>query len=152
MAISAKLNPIHPGFFAKILVAEDNPVNQIITQENLKALGCIVDVANDGQDAVEKWSDNDYDLICMDCAMPRMDGLEATREIRKREEYIGEHITIVALTAHVQSENRNECLDAGMDDFMGKPFTREELEGMLARWIKEAQEKKEAKAAKEAKA
>ncbi|MCP1337514.1 response regulator [Futiania mangrovi] len=120
----------------RVLLVEDNPVNQIVAQENLLALGCNVDLADDGLMALDRWQSNTYDIIYMDCAMPNMDGLQATREIRRREREQGpeRHTTIVALTAHFQKENRDECFEAGMDDFMTKPFTRDELKQMLTRW------------------
>jgi len=121
----------------KVLVVEDNPVNQIVAQENLEALGCFVDLADDGLLGVSAWSNSAYDLVCMDCAMPNMDGLEATRQIRAEEEREGSdhHTPIVAITAHAQEENRVECMAAGMDDFLTKPITRAELHDKLARWL-----------------
>lgn len=121
----------------KVLVVEDNPVNQIVAQENLEALGCFVDLADDGLLGLTAWSNSTYDLVCMDCAMPNMDGLEATRKIREKEQCSGAelHTPIVAITAHAQEENRIECIAAGMDDFLTKPITRAELEDKLARWL-----------------
>lgn len=121
----------------RVLLVEDNPVNQIVAQENLEALGCFVDLAEDGVVALDRWESQPYDIIYMDCAMPNMDGLTCTREIRKRErdKQPPRHTTIVALTAHIQKENRDECFAAGMDDFMTKPFTRDQLKEMLSRWL-----------------
>lgn len=121
----------------KVLVVEDNPVNQIVAQENLESLGCFVDLADDGLLGLSAWSNTTYDLVCMDCAMPNMDGLEATRQIRAQEQNRGKnnHTPIVAITAHAQEENKIECIAAGMDDFLTKPISRAELQDKLSRWL-----------------
>jgi len=121
----------------KVLVVEDNPVNQIVAQENLESLGCAVDIADDGLLGLNAWSNETYDLVCMDCAMPNMDGLEATRQIRAQELNGGKnvHTPIVAITAHAHEENKIECMEAGMDDFLTKPISRAELQEKLSRWL-----------------
>ncbi len=108
----------------RVLVAEDNPTNQKVIVMRLTRLGCVVDVANDGLEAVQACSSNAYDLILMDCQMPVMDGFRATREIRER----GPHrVPIIALTANAMEGEREKCLDAGMDDYLAKPVRPEDL-------------------------
>jgi CheY-like chemotaxis protein len=120
----------------RILVAEDNIANQKVVVHTLEGLGYRADVASNGRETVEMWSALPYQLILMDCAMPEMDGYEATAEIRRREEE-GEdsrRIPIIALTANAMMGTRERCLEAGMDDYIAKPFKREELEAILERW------------------
>jgi CheY-like chemotaxis protein len=120
----------------RILVAEDNVVNQKVACRILEKLGFGVDVAADGEAAFRAWSSGRYDLILMDCQMPIMDGYEATRKIRAREG-AGEHIPIIALTAHAMKGADNECLSAGMDDYLSKPIDRERLQEALQRWLED---------------
>ncbi|MBK6308858.1 MAG: response regulator [Gemmatimonadetes bacterium] len=115
----------------RVLVAEDNMVNQIVAVSLLAHLGCTVDVASDGREAVQRWSDGVYDLIFMDIQMPEMDGLEATRHIRAAEDAT-HRVPIVALTANAMHEDRGVCLEAGMDEHIAKPVTEEALLGALA--------------------
>ncbi len=114
-----------------ILVAEDNRVNQIVATGMLRSRGHTVDVVETGAAAVEAVRSNDYDLVLMDVQMPEMDGIEATRVIRGRD---GDDLPIVALTAHALQEERERCLDAGMDDFLVKPFKPQDLFAMVDRW------------------
>jgi CheY-like chemotaxis protein/HPt (histidine-containing phosphotransfer) domain-containing protein len=124
------------GFHGRILVAEDNLVNQEVARELLEPLGVEVDVVEDGQQAIEAWSANDYALVFMDCQMPNLDGFEATSLIRSREEGQALRRTpIVALTANAMQGDRTRCLDAGMDDYLSKPFSGPELREVLARWL-----------------
>lgn len=116
----------------RVLVAEDNRVNQAVAQEMLAQLGCEVAVAPDGANAVQRFSEGGLDLIFMDCQMPVMDGLEATRRIRALEAERGDaRIPIVALTAHVMDISRDACFEAGMDDYVTKPFSSAMLEAVL---------------------
>lgn len=120
----------------RILLAEDNPVNLEVTRAMLKTFGLEVDTALNGREAVDASRQNPYDLILMDCQMPMMDGFEASRHIRKEE--MSEHrahIPIIALTAHVLNSDKDQCLAAGMDDFLGKPFNQGELRAVLERWL-----------------
>ncbi len=123
-------------FRARILVAEDNATNQIVVRGMLEYLGCEVDVAANGREALGMAMGNSYDLILMDCQMPEMDGYTATAEIRRFEREEGRKATpIIALTAHVMSGDREHCLQAGMDDYLGKPLQQDQLQEMLYRWL-----------------
>jgi CheY-like chemotaxis protein len=119
---------------ARILVAEDNPVNQQLARAMLLRLGYQADVVGNGQEAVDVVTTMPYDLVLMDCQMPVMDGFEATRAIRERE---GErrHTHIVAVTANAMEGDRQRCLDAGMDDYLPKPFRGGDLQRILDRWV-----------------
>ena len=119
---------------ARILVAEDNPVNQQLARAMLLRLGYQTDVAGNGEEAVEAVMTLPYDLVLMDCQMPVMDGFEATRAIRAREGTI-RHTTIVAVTANAMEGDRERCLTAGMDDYLAKPFRAGDLNRVLERWI-----------------
>ncbi len=129
---------------ASILVAEDNPVNQHVCRAMLEALGYEAEVASNGREVLDALSRQEFRLILMDCQMPEMDGYEATRAIRQRdiEEGIGSERVrpaIIALTAHAMPENREACLQAGMDDYLSKPFTLNQLGSMVRRWMGEAE-------------
>jgi signal transduction histidine kinase/CheY-like chemotaxis protein len=118
---------------SRVLVVEDNDVNQEVAATILRKLGCSVEVAGDGKQAVEMAVRNPYDLIFMDCQMPGMDGFEATAEIRRREAASGHHAKIVAMTAHSMDEDKDRCLGAGMDDYISKPATYEDFQAVLKR-------------------
>jgi CheY-like chemotaxis protein len=118
----------------KVLLAEDNLVNQKVTAQMLKKMGFDVDIASDGEEALAAWKRQEYDLILMDCHMPVMDGLQATRMIRMQEE--SQHTPILALTADVISDRKSECLAAGMNGFMSKPIRMDELKKELLKYIK----------------
>jgi CheY-like chemotaxis protein len=115
----------------RILLAEDNSVNQMLAVRLLRGLGYTADVAGTGVEAVDAVDAGQYDLVLMDVHMPDMDGLEATREIRARQGCRGPHI--VAMTASAMAEDRDECLAAGMNDYVGKPIRVEELMSALER-------------------
>jgi CheY-like chemotaxis protein len=126
----------YKAFTARVLLVEDNRENQALAVRLLQHFGCDVDSASDGREALSQLEHNDYDLVFMDCHMPNLSGYDATREIRKRErEHAGEHLTIIALSASVLPEERQKCLDVGMDDYVAKPFSRRDLETVLARWV-----------------
>jgi PAS domain S-box-containing protein len=118
----------------RVLLAEDNAVNQKVACRILEKLGFCVDVATDGQAALDAWSSGRYHIILMDCQMPVMDGYEATRRIRACESN-GARIPIVALTAHAMKGANEECAAAGMDDYLSKPIDREQLRMCLERWL-----------------
>ncbi len=119
---------------ARILLVEDNPVNQVVALEQLKRLGCTVDVACNGAQAVDACRDAIFDLILMDCQMPVMDGFEATRRIiAERKGAAG--CPIVAMTANAMQDDRERCLTAGMVDFLAKPYRLADLTAMLTRWL-----------------
>jgi signal transduction histidine kinase/ActR/RegA family two-component response regulator/HAMP domain-containing protein len=119
---------------ARVLVVEDTPVNQRLAQTLLAKRGYLVELANDGLEALDKTREEDFDLILMDMQMPNMDGLEATERIRARERETGRPRTpIVAMTANAQEVDRQRCLAAGMDDFIAKPFRADELLGVVAK-------------------
>jgi CheY-like chemotaxis protein len=117
-----------------ILLAEDNPVNQMVTQLQLKKLGYNCVVVATGSEAVEAIEKQSYAMILMDCQMPVMDGLEATKVIRKAEALTGRHVPIVGLTAHAMDGDREKCIAAGMDDYLSKPASLEQLSQCLKRW------------------
>ena len=127
----------------RILLAEDNPVNQKVACRILEKLGFRVDVAADGQAAFDAWQSGRYDLILMDCQMPVMDGYETTRKIRVHESGT-KHIPIIALTAHAMKGADNECRAAGMDDYLSKPIDRGQLQQALSRWLNDSGEASEA--------
>ena len=115
----------------RVLVAEDNPVNQLVARRMLQQLGCHVDVAEDGLRALEVLGAREYDAVLMDVQMPHLDGYETTREIRRREP-IGQHIPVVAMTASTIQGDREKCLAAGMDAYVSKPVRLGELATVLA--------------------
>ncbi|WP_457671122.1 EAL domain-containing protein [Thiolapillus sp.] len=122
----------------KILLAEDNKVNQEVAVSMLIALGCKVDLAEDGQEAVQAFTRAKYDLILMDCHMPGMDGFDATGKIRQLEQAQGRSPTpIVALTADVQKGVKERCLAAGMNSYQSKPFKQQQLAALLQQWLPE---------------
>jgi signal transduction histidine kinase/DNA-binding response OmpR family regulator len=120
----------------RILVAEDNPVNQKMMVKILEKLGCGVDTAGNGIEAIGRIEQFAYDLVLMDCQMPEMDGYTATAEIRQREGPSG-HIPIIAVTAHAMAEDRKRCLKAGMDDYMSKPVQKEAVSEMIKKWVQD---------------
>ena len=111
----------------RILLAEDSPTNQLIAVSNLKKAGHTVHVADNGREAIQALAEGEFDLVLMDIAMPEMDGLQATRTIREREKESGCHIPIVAMTAFATKEYREKCLEAGMDAYIAKPVSPDEL-------------------------
>jgi CheY-like chemotaxis protein/HPt (histidine-containing phosphotransfer) domain-containing protein len=120
---------------ARVLVVEDNPVNQRLVRLTLERMGCRVDPAANGKEAVEMARNLPYDIVFMDCQMPEMDGYQATREIRSRETG-ARHLPIVALTAGAMEGDREKALQAGMDDYLTKPVQREDLRRALGRWLR----------------
>jgi two-component system, sensor histidine kinase and response regulator len=120
----------------RVLLAEDNPVNQEVASVMLQRLGVATKIATNGQEAVELIQFDNFDLVLMDCQMPIMDGFEATHRIREREKALGlPAIPIVALTANAISGDREYCLAQGMDDYLSKPFSQQQLHELLSRWL-----------------
>lgn len=116
----------------RILMAEDNPINQRVGKLILKRAGFEVDLVADGNEALEAHRTAPYDLILMDCQMPTMDGFEASRKIRG----LGEpQPVIIAVTANALVGEREKCLEAGMDDYLSKPFQAEQLVDVVKKWI-----------------
>jgi CheY-like chemotaxis protein/HPt (histidine-containing phosphotransfer) domain-containing protein len=118
-----------------VLVAEDNEVNQQVALELLEALGCEVELANDGEAAIAAVQGARYDAVLMDCQMPRVDGYQATAAIRGREGS-GRRVPILAVTAHAMAGDREKALSAGMDDYVTKPLTSAKLVEALGRWVR----------------
>ena len=132
-------------FEGKVLLAEDNLINQKVAKMMLLGFGLSVDVVSNGLQAIEALSKNSYDVVMMDCQMPEMDGYDASRKIREYEassspENGKTHIPIIALTAHAMKGNRELCVAAGMDDYLSKPFNREQLAETLGRWLSPAKD------------
>ena len=128
--------PPQPSLSGHVLLAEDNPVNQEVAVSMLESLGCQVTVAATGREAVAAVQQRAYSVVLMDCHMPELDGLTATRIIREQEAQAGSRpMPIVALTASALAQDREACLAAGMDDHLSKPFTMEQLRAMLGRWL-----------------
>jgi signal transduction histidine kinase/DNA-binding response OmpR family regulator len=121
----------------RILVVEDNHVNQRLAVKQLERLGFGAETVANGREAVEAQTRTPYDLIFMDVQMPVMDGFEAAAEIRRREIRTRGHVTIVAMTANALNEDRDACLAAGMDDYVSKPVSLSALRDVLARWLNE---------------
>ncbi len=113
-----------PCLDSRVLLTEDNPINQEVTSGILDSLNCQVDIANNGREAVMAAAHAVYDLILMDCQMPEMDGFEATRQIRQWEQETAHEPTpIIARTANAMEGDRERCIQAGMSDHLSKPFT-----------------------------
>jgi PAS domain S-box-containing protein len=128
---AATARPVSVNAARRILLAEDNPVNQLVATKMLEKLGCTVDIAADGVQAIEMSARFPYDVIFMDVQMPNLDGLEATRRIRLRA--TGPRVRIIAMTANAMAGDRERCLDAGMDDYVSKPITPASLQEALDR-------------------
>ena len=118
---------------AKVLLAEDNEINQLIAVEFLTERGVLVDVANNGREAIEMLHKGQYDLVLMDIQMPEMDGLTATREIRKDARY--QDLPILAMTAHAMTGDRELSLQMKMNDHITKPISAETLYAALHKWL-----------------
>jgi PAS domain S-box-containing protein len=134
---STKEKPDHPGAFlgARILLAEDNKTNQEVALIMLTYLGCDVQVVANGIGALNALASADFDLVLMDVQMPELDGFEATRRLRERCA-TGVRVPVIALTAHAMRGVREQCLEAGMDDYLCKPIDRGELARCLGQWLR----------------
>lgn len=120
---------------ARVLLAEDNLVNQKVAKRMLENLGCRVDVAENGREAFDMAQRYAYDLMFLDCQMPGMDGFEATEKIRIHQSEVGSYVPIVAMTANALSGDREKCISVGMDDFLAKPVSEEQLGSMVRHWV-----------------
>jgi signal transduction histidine kinase/CheY-like chemotaxis protein len=129
----ARLDVLSPQRRGRVLLVEDNPVNQLVAKGMLGKLGCEVIVAGHGGEALDQLEQSEFDLVLMDCNMPVMDGYEASRQIRRSGRW--PQLPIVALTANAMSEERERCRAAGMSDYLAKPFRREELAALLDLWV-----------------
>jgi CheY-like chemotaxis protein len=116
----------------RVLLAEDNPVNQTLAKRILERLGHRVQVVNNGKEALGRAQAEEFDVILMDVQMPEMDGLEATAAIRDAEAGIGKHVPIVAMTAHAMKGDKEKCLSAGMDGYLSKPIRIDELKQAMS--------------------
>jgi CheY-like chemotaxis protein len=128
-----------PSRQLRILLAEDNLVNQRLTVRMLEKMGHQVVVAQTGEDALSALAAQKFDLVLMDVQMPEMDGFAATREIRKREQGRHERVPVIAMTAHAMKGDRESCLEAGMDDYLAKPINRQELQQAIDRIMSNAE-------------
>lgn len=122
------------GNRGRVLIVEDNPINQRVAVILATKLGFVADVAGDGSEALAMIGDHDYDLILMDCQMPVMDGFEATKAIRALRAKISE-VPIIAVTANVMEGQRDKCLAAGMNDYLPKPINKEILSKAVDKWL-----------------
>ena len=122
---------------SKILLAEDNIVNQKVTMAYLSQLGCQADLAENGEQVLQLMQTKDYDIILMDCQMPILDGYSATQAIRQLESttQTAKHVTIIAITANAFTEDRDRCLKVGMDDFLSKPIRKQLLKETIEHWL-----------------
>ena len=118
----------------KLLLVEDNPINRKVAVRMLQNAGCTIDTAYDGRQALEAMARENYDVVLMDVQMPVMDGLTATREIRLHEQGTGRHTPIIAMTAHALKGDRERCIEAGMDDYLSKPFDPKAFMECIRRW------------------
>src|ERR1019366_4993761 len=132
--VDSKLAGEFAGLSVRVLVAEDNIVNQKVAILMLGTLGIRPDVASNGREAVEMFEMTHHDLIFMDCQMPELDGYAASRSIRSREGG-GRRVAIVAMTAEAMEGSRELCLEAGMDDYISKPVKRGEICEVLRKWL-----------------
>jgi len=120
---------------SRVLVAEDNPVNQRVAIRLLERMGLRPAIAGDGEQALEALARERFDLVLMDCQMPKMDGFEATARIRADERLGGRSLPVIAMTANAMEGDRERCLSAGMDDYLGKPVRPDELRAVLLHWL-----------------
>lgn len=120
----------------KVLVAEDDPTMRHMMGTLLSRRNIPARLVEDGERAVEAWENGDFSIIFMDVQMPNMDGLEATRIIREKEKARGGHVAIIAMTAHTMPEDKAECLESGMDNYISKPIDFDELLSLIDNYVK----------------
>jgi CheY-like chemotaxis protein len=119
----------------RVLLVEDDRINQFVSVRLLEKMGLVVEVVDNGHEAVSRVISGAFDLVLMDCQMPELDGYEATRRVRAAESVHGRRVPIVALTANALSSDRARCLEAGMDDYLAKPLRSSDLQRVLGRWL-----------------
>ena len=121
----------------RVLLAEDNPVNVEVARAMLESLGLETHCATNGQEALHAVHEGGWDAVLMDCQMPVMDGFAATGEIRRHEREMGRarNLPVIAITANALQGDREACLAAGMDDYLSKPFTQQQLAAVIGRWV-----------------
>jgi CheY-like chemotaxis protein len=147
-ALREPVNATPTGLRGNILLVEDNLINQQVALGILQIQGYNVTVVNNGREALDAHAQTGFDVILMDCHMPEMDGFEATREIRAREQARpGRRVAIIALTANAMAQDREACLNAGMDDHLSKPFSMLTLQEMLDRWMPKSAQATQSQAA-----
>ena len=133
IAATASTAGVLAGDGCRVLVVEDNEINQFAALRLLRSFGLVVDVAANGREAITMTGRTEYSAVFMDCQMPDVDGYTATRVIRRREEQTGRHTPIIALTAHALDGDREKCMSAGMDDYLSKPLRRQTIQDVLGR-------------------
>ncbi len=122
----------------RVLLVEDNPINQMVARKMLEKIGVETELAGNGQEALDLLNEHNFDAVLMDCQMPVLDGFNATRQLREREqEQQRKPLPVIAMTANVMEGDRERCLEAGMNDYIGKPFTNEGLHSTLQRWLQQ---------------
>jgi CheY-like chemotaxis protein len=135
VAIDTGAHPVPEHTGTRVLVAEDNAVNQRLVRYMLEKLNCRVDIAGNGREALKMSAELQYDIIFMDCFMPELDGYAATAQLREREGQSARRVPVVALTANAMADDRAKCLEAGMDDYLSKPVHLEDIRAILQRWV-----------------
>jgi signal transduction histidine kinase/ActR/RegA family two-component response regulator len=130
---AAAIMPL-PADGRRVLLAEDNPVNQEVARLMLESLGYSVDVVEDGRGALQAIAEHNYVAALMDCQMPELDGYEATRELRRREQSDNTHLPVIAITAHAMVGDAEKCFAAGMDDYLSKPVRLNDIRRVMQRW------------------
>jgi CheY-like chemotaxis protein len=134
--IDPPTQPVQLERTPRILVAEDNPVNALVAIGQLRGLGYEAESVTDGHQVLEALRQKEFDLVLMDCQMPGIDGYETTRRMRREETEKGSpRLPVIAVTAHAMTGDREKCLEAGMDDYLAKPFRAEQLGALLRRWL-----------------
>ena len=134
---SPEASPVGKLHNLRIVLAEDNLVNQKVMIAYLTKLNCVFDLAENGEEVLKLVKSKDYDIILMDCQMPLLDGYDTTQAIRQLEasNELSKHIIIIAMTANAFAEDRDRCLASGMDDYLSKPLRRQQLQETLERWM-----------------
>ena len=128
------MDSMPPSHGSKVLLVEDYFANVLVATTLLQNFGYAYDVASSGEEAIQKMAEQDFSIVLMDVQMPKMDGFQATAHIRLRESKASKRTTIIGMTAHALQGDRERCLDAGMDDYIAKPFRPETLKEVLEKY------------------